>query len=896
MGVQLIVTAILLVVSLAASYYLASRVKPPNPLADKTATTLAERGAFVPWVLGRRRVGAVVCWAGDRFTRKETVGGGGKGSAGKKPKQTVYFESAMHVLCVGPAFKLHRIWADGKVIFKGTIDSQSHPSGSTIDVGSEGAFDIYWGEHNQPTNAHLGHASRVGVTSRWPHFCYVVWRDKRLGTAARWPFIDYEIETRVFDVGFSAAAAPWFEATRTLSGSARSITAVTNGAPGTCKITLAGNRAAEFPAGSYLKIAGNGGGAAVNRDWRVHKVAYAPPVWDPLGLVEDDTTDIFLDYTLAGATASGTAEAYVAGDDDGVNPAHALAYVLFGRWPQGCQQDPAEFDLSTLDAVAQVLEDEKVPCAVLAPNGDTAMNVIAQLMQDHGILIGWDVARGKYVFRAIRQEAPGAVVAVPDDLVLDPKPEATIPLGERNTDQMVFSFNDRARNFKEGTIEISDDSEPAFHGFRKPVKIAITTVISHAIASKIAERRMQEELAGRSSFRFQMNRGARLFVPGTAFTVEGFPYTYRVIGTAIDTLSGRVQVQAILDVYGSKTSSFSSPEAPAPPAPAGPAPDLAQTFVEIPGHVSPGVHRGIVPRIRAHGGISGADIWFSRDGVAYTHVGNDDSEYTGGLLDAELTAAAGWEFDQGPTITALGPDIGSVLDLSADVASWRAGRQIVIIGDEIFFLKKVTSLGGGQYRLDGLIRARFDTPRATHPAGSAVFIFTSDVQDHEDTLLVPEEDLYVKPQPKTGESLPLSQVPPIVKTLVGKGIAPMPLVSLSAGGPVSPYSNGYRTGEAIAVRWSYRSLAEPRTGAGMQGAGVATAVSPVEGEFVVRIETTGGALKREVSALTTPAYSYPNATLVSDFAGEPAEFVVKVKQVKSGLSTPWKTINVKKAA
>src|SRR5262245_42699119 len=186
MSAELIIMAVLTIISLAASYYL-SRPKGEKSIArDDKPTTLASRGAFLPYLLGRRRVGAIVCWAGSRFTAKESLGSGGKGSSKKKQTQIIYFESAMHALCVGPVFKLHRIWLDGAEGFNRTIDAISHPSGSTIDLGSQGSFQIYWGHHNQPTNTYLGDAGRIGITSSWPFVCYILWRDKRLGTVPRW--------------------------------------------------------------------------------------------------------------------------------------------------------------------------------------------------------------------------------------------------------------------------------------------------------------------------------------------------------------------------------------------------------------------------------------------------------------------------------------------------------------------------------------------------------------------------------------------------------------------------------------------------------------------------------------------------------------------------------------
>lgn len=896
MSVAMIAAAVISIgISLAAAYYLRPKGNKSFVRDDKP-TTLAERGAFVPWVLGRRRLGSIICWAGDRSIRKESIGSGGKGSKKKKQYQHVYHESAMHVLCIGPAFKLHRIWVDGGVLFQGTIDAQSHPSGTTVDLGNEGSFQIYWGEHNQPANAFLGDPSRIGIESQWPFYCYVVWRDKRLGTTPRWPLIDYEIEVRIMDTAFVAAGAPWMEAARTLSGSPQTIHEVTNGVPGTNFLRLAGNQSKDFPAGGQCRIAGNE--ASANGDYRIHKSVFVPPNTWVFGVyLGGNYTDVYLDHTLVGATVSGTLQPFTVGTDDGINPAHAVAHLFFSKFPHGAELDPAEFDLSTLDDLAQVCEDEKIPVSVLAQDGQEAIGTLATLMQDVGFMVGLDTIRGKYVFRAIRQEDPSKVVAIDQDVLLSPNPEVTVPIGERAADKLVFVFQDRSRNFRDMTITLGDDGLERALKRQKTRKVDIPSAISYEVATRIGNRRMLEELSGGAILRFPMNRASRYLVPGTAFTVPGYPGTYRVKGIELDTLSGRVSVEALVDIFGSKKSDFESPALPPVEDPAAVELDLAADFLEVPSLASPREQRLIVPRIRAHSQVLGADIWLSRDGSTYQHAAADDSTYTGGTLVSEFSSQTDTLLAQGPIIQVLGPDIATVEDLSGDPATWRAGKQLCAIGSEVFFLSKVTSLGGGQYRLDGLLRARFEGKKFTHPAGTAVFIFQDDVLQIEDPLLEPLQPLHVKIQPRTDRaSFPLSQVPVLNKTLVGKGLAPPPMANPRAGGPSSPHSNSYRSGEAVTLSWTHRSMKTPRAGAGMVVAGSPVGASEVDGSFTLTLKDGGGNVVHTV-VTTDTAVTITNGNLQAFFGGaEPAQFTAEVVNVLDGLSTDPLVITVKKAA
>lgn len=164
------------------------------PVDEHSANTLASRGVFVPYIAGRRRGGAVMAWVGDRFVKKEGRVSGKGGGADRSGGQPVYYEAGWHLLCVGPAIQLNAIYKGGTRIWEGPIDSTGSPSGTTIQVSKRESFTIYWGEVNQPINSFLGDVSRVGVSSRWPHVCYVVWNNAKLGGAPNWPIFEYDIE------------------------------------------------------------------------------------------------------------------------------------------------------------------------------------------------------------------------------------------------------------------------------------------------------------------------------------------------------------------------------------------------------------------------------------------------------------------------------------------------------------------------------------------------------------------------------------------------------------------------------------------------------------------------------------------------------------------------------
>lgn len=173
---------------------------------DNRPTPLASRGVYLPVVYGRGLVAPAFCWTGDRITEKVEQDVGGCGMGGSAPSSLIYKEAAMQVLCLGPVWKLHRISQNGKPLYKTPIssvstDSNYVASGSAVtistDEGGTETFYIYWGENDQPVNTWLGDADRIGVSSRWPNVCYIVWRRKTLGPSPNWPNLEFEVETKV---------------------------------------------------------------------------------------------------------------------------------------------------------------------------------------------------------------------------------------------------------------------------------------------------------------------------------------------------------------------------------------------------------------------------------------------------------------------------------------------------------------------------------------------------------------------------------------------------------------------------------------------------------------------------------------------------------------------------
>jgi hypothetical protein len=864
-GAELVWMVIYVGLSILAAQLMKKKFK--SPIQDDKPTTLTTRGSYITWVNGIRMAGPCFGWAGERRKKKEKLSGGKGGSS---PKQDVWYEAGWHQLSVGPCHALHGITQAGTPIMSGVITSVSHPSGSTIDLGKEGSFQIYWGEPTQPICSLLADPSRLGIASKWPYCCYIYWIEKRLGTSANWQILNYELERRPTN-GVLTLSQPWYEPTPILSGVTATITGnVGSAAPDTGYIEVAGDFTQELDPGQPMALTGNGlanGNYVVRRATLVFVVIGT--TWDGFP-IKTPRTRIFLETGTAGSNAVGTVEAFTFATDNGANVAHAIAELLFAPYPLGLelgQGEPEPWDIQSLEALGMEAEADGWRASLVGVDGESAQAILGTALQDHGTMVPFDTSTGMLKFQRVR-EPVGILPNLTAFLRSDKRPEIESLHGEKTADIMVFSFTDRDHGYSDMTIGESEDGQISYMKHARPKTVQMASIVHFTTASHLLALRSQEELAGAGVFRIEASRGARTLIPGMAIVDDDFDEVLRVIAVSPDVLSETTQISVFPDFFGGRKSDF-----------------VADPFGGSSGHLKTELNKEtialeipeqlltteemflIVPQIRAHAQINESAIHISRDDSSYTLLGSEDGYATGGLTDVALAADSYTFLTNGPTFLLEGPDIGTALDLSADPTNFGLGRQLVVIyssaGMEICFAQKITAMGGLQYRLDGLLRARYDTRKLTHPIGAQVFIFENTTFDaFQDILLQPAEDLYVKAQPIGSlGSMGLNAVPAFGMLLRGKGLVPIDPENLHTQAPFlgSPV---WRTGDDVTVAWSWSSSVGKSTGAGFQAAGAAIGTAIPKGFFIVELLTAGGVVV-STQHLIVAVVVYATATLAA---------------------------------
>ena len=932
-----------LVIAIGLSYLAGELLDKDAVLSDDKPTTVATRGSFVPVIKGRHRLGPVFGWADNRTSHTRVIAGQKGGLLGDKAREKAYNEDGWHLLCIGPCRTLWEIDQNGVILFAGPINSTSHPSGSTISLGNlAGDFRIFWGEVEQPVNNYLGDADRVGVTSKWPGLCYIEWRGKSLGTQPVWGQMTYVIESFPEEVHLTETEGtsppskiPWGPEYAGRQPSSRFydpedfgtnfdiMSFVSGTAPNAyIEVPFLHAHVGTFPASqqngiTQIRLKDNTDFAS-NKTYDCDNVVLvdlgSPPIGHYLELrtrwfVAPGQTipatitslqevksfgEILVDFPHAD---NGTVQVLVDGFDGGWNGAHVIASLLFDVWPNGIAQDQTKWDMVSLEALGTLLEAEGLRCGAVARKGKSVRDVLGGLMQDLGVTISMNPRTALLEFVPWRLPIP-PLANIPIEAMVR-RPERRLILGPRRIDRLVFSFSDESHAFRDMTIHVDDDGQATRKEFYTQDVVPIMATTIYDTAALIAQRRSAEELTKANTFRIFANRAARALSPGEAIVVEGFDEVLRVTTVKTDPLSGEVELTLLNDFYGATLSDFvQNPgkiSGTGPGAPTG----VRFVLVEVPEALTGagGPQAVMVLPLRLKSTVTSHSVFLSQDGSTYTGAGAEDAVITGGQLTDGLLAEGEWALDQGPEFEVTGEDIGDVLDLSADLPSWRNGRQMAVMVNlageqEIMFLQKVTFISGDTYRLDGLIRARFDTSPASFGPGTTVAIIQNDEGTLiEDVLLEPGIDIYAKAAPS---NVQLSTVGPIKIALYGKGVRPLPVtnVRLDLGSDSAGTGTAGRTdfeylvtgaapADDLLLTWSYKTPQSTNTGAGEFAAGTIQLDPPPEGDFVVEILDSGDVVVRSTSTATN-SFLYIRSDRIADFTSEPTLFKVRITQTRGG--------------
>ncbi len=578
----------------------------------------------------------------------------------------------------------------------------------------------------------------------------------------------------------------------------------------------------------WLKVHGSGG----NKNLRV-----SSPL---IGLAP--VTNVFLKQNISGWTSNqGTATPFADSDHSGSNPGFMLTQLLFEKWPHGVGLDKDMFDLTSWGTMITRLTNndlDRISAHIVSGQGDEFEDMIAGILLDLGCFIVWDYVLGKYVFELVRFNADNYEITQNQQVF--PVPEKKINHGEIPWNKTIFSFNDRERNYRKSTVGEGDDGAIGRFESQRARSLPLSIITDATSAGKVAARRGLEDNPTPVVLNVSVGREARILRAGHTIEWEGEEDVLRILEVTERTLESSIVKLAVTpDVYGQAgTIANRTIEGAGYPADSGISSDSMSRVFEPPYPLTEGNSVAVL-RVRGDGRGLDSNIWISTDDVTYKLLGRMSEQHIGGVLDVAYSSGTPDLVEYGPSVILSGKDVSKIQDLSGDLNAWRVGRQLAVINDEIFFVKNVTILAANEIRLDGLIRARYGTTKATHPANSEVYILDlDDFKQFKDPAFVAGQTIYYKAQVISSNFFkPLDEITAQSITLEGTGTKPPAPFSLRAGEQIEigddtrpeklpgtkiygcSSNNSWRSGESILIRWGFFDKINKGTTAGVIPAG-----------------------------------------------------------------------------
>jgi len=523
-----------------------------------------------------------------------------------------------------------------------------------------------------------------------------------------------------------------------------------------------------------------------------------------------------------------------------MNPAHVIWEYSYQDYPDGCGISFDNLDKDLFEEVGTILENEGTWCSVLSNDGRDLTELIADLLEDFGLML---CQRGNKIGLIAVRSTEYALVLDANQL-MPPLPELEFNLIERGKNKIIYKYSDYENNYTETDVKVDNDGTST--KIRPNIDtVELATIISRDTANRVSERKSQEQLVGPIKYKLSVNRAGRSLRAGDSIYISDIG-KMRVTSYSLDTMSARTEIEVVVDLYGLELSGYLNGIITGGIDGDGAylRDDIAFTALEMYREADDYHYKEIIVlRIRRELSSGFANVLVSfDDGTSYETIAETNDLCSGGRLLQGIEETDNFIIEEGPIIYVANTDIENVEDLSTDPISWHSGKQLCFINNEVFYLQKVTAISSTQYRLDGLIRARFDTIREEHSIGDYAFIILKeDLTPIQDNRFNSGQEILVKAQPKTDEAV-----------LEEDGIVPKQLTTVVRGwNPLSPKnvrvnsSILYEPSQDFTITWSIRKMVGSEYHTAMSGRQISGTIvedtsAPRDGYFRVEVRETWG--------------------------------------------------------
>ena len=478
---------------------------------------------------------------------------------------------------------------------------------------------------------------------------------------------------------------------------------------------------------------------------------------------------------------------------------------------------------------------------------------------------------------------------------------------DQTVNEVKVVWTNPARGYKEDTAQAQDLANFQIQGRIVSTQLQFPQITTAGTAAAIAWRELKSGSYPLAKCTFIMNRTAYKLQPGDAFKVAWAPLgitsmVFRATRIKLGQLrDGKIEVEAIQDVFSTEASQFAAPTSTTWIAPLSSAtPVTVQTTLEVPYQYFaddperdplnvPSENRIMLLTAKPSGStitaetqerISPATEWETDRGRF------DGFPPTGTLRDPY---GASYGLDGSATLVVQATNgFEAVADAASYSAMLAENVNLVLLGTELLAFQDVTDNLDGTYTLNQVVRGAWDTVPTTHSVGDRLWVFyygrSVTIPAFGDTDVVDLRQVPATPIDVLDPTL----ATPITHPITRRSVRPYPPGNVKLNGvaaPVYPPATNadYLHGD-LSVTWSHRN----RLGqTGLVRQDDAANYGPEAGTtYTVRIRNGSDTLIRTDTGLTGTSYSRTWAQLQADNGGTPLDTLrIELESVVGALTS-----------
>ncbi|WP_422451827.1 phage tail baseplate protein [Endozoicomonas sp. ALC066] len=555
------------------------------------------------------------------------------------------------------------------------------------------------------------------------------------------------------------------------------------------------------------------------------------------------------------------------------NPAEIL-YECLKNEVWGLGLDDEQIGKDSFLRAAQTLYNENFGLSLMWKDSDKMVNIFEEVLRHVDGLVFTNSWTGKVELRLLRDD-------VNTDTILHLNESNILNLstyGRSSTDEtsnevrVVYSSLDTPEQNQVICVQDLGDIT-ARNGQIISTKLQFPGITDSELAALVATRELRNLSHPSLKVSLTCNREAYYINPGdrVKFSREDIGIKELVLVVLKvdygDLESQEIAIEAVQDVFFLGTSHFTAaPSSEFVPPNKDALPVELVRVTEVPYllqkkilQAEPSTTATMVAAKEPSTSSMGYDLYYSVNGSSYYDLSDETSDFTPcGTLASDYFSSSPVDTSGSLVISDLDYELESVLD--ADVRE--NGENLILIGDEIMAVTKVTAIEYGVYRVETCWRGLLDTVISDHFAGEPVWLISSDVGFILDQDWDQDDNVFLKLRTGAmGGQLDLEDAPPAAFNPVNRFEKPYPVTNVRVNNSYEPelITSDIRFDFNWRNRLSQKKVI-PQTDA---------SVAPEENSSLrLRFYNIAGNLKKEVTGVTETSYTLAENDELDDNGGE----------------------------